>query len=286
MFRPYNLAKSTVPAIILLLVATGYLRMPKCAAEENPASTPDLLPMIVQRMTQRIQENHLNIRPYTVTRAYTLYRHDESVPKTEVVARVNFLPPNQKSYDIAQTSGGMGEKVIRKVLEHEVEVAKDPQSAMMTAQNYDFSLVQQVYFQGHHCYVLHAAPKRDDKSLIKANVWVDSKSFDILHVEGEPVRSPSFWLKDLHVAFDFGEVAGMWMQTAVQATARVRFAGDYKMHAQDLSLEIVPAVAALHVSKNASGEQTTELASTKSARRMRTRHSSPPVLADSIWGSR
>ncbi len=284
MFGPGKIVKSSVPAAVLFLMVTGYLPLPKCAAEQNPISNSELLQTIVQRMTEKLEQNHANIRPYTVTRAYTLYGHGETAPKTQVLARVNFLPPNQKSYDIAQTSGGMGEKVVRKVLEHEVEIAKDPESAMMTEQNYNFALVKRDSFKGRDCYLLHASPKRDDKRLIKADVWVDSASFEILHLEGEPVKSPSFWLKDVHITFDFGEVSGMWLQTASQATAHVRFAGDYKMHAQDLSLEITPVVASLRTSQ----EQSAEVASSRPLHRGRSlRRASPPVLADSIaWGAR
>ena len=62
-------------------------------------------------------------------------------------------------------------------------------------------------------------------------------------MEGEPVKSPSFWVKDVHLVLEFDEVAGMWLQTETHAMAHLRFGGEYKITSQDIGYDVSPAIA-------------------------------------------
>jgi len=198
---------------------------------------------IIQRMEEAQLQNRQQVRPYSVTRDYLLYGSEPDHIKGHIVAKVNFLPPNQKSYDIAESTGGFQEKVVRRVLDHEVDVTRDPQDTWLTSRNYNFELLGEQQLNGRRCYLPRSHPKRSDKNLMKANIWVDAASFRILRLDGEPNKNPSFWIKDVHITLDFGDVSGMWLQTHTQATARVRFAGDYKMYSRDMRYETAPVMA-------------------------------------------
>ena len=224
-------------SLIVLLLFVACTQLPANAADG------DLLNSIIQRMEAALQQNRAHARPYSVTRDYVLYGNDPEHVKGHIVAQVNFLPPNRKSYDIAESTGGFQEKVVRRVLDHEVEITRDPQDTWLTSRNYDFELLGEQTLNGRRCYVLKTHPKRSDKELMKANVWVDADSYRILRVDGEPQKSPSFWVKDVHITLDFGDVSGMWLQTHTQAVARVRFAGDYKMYSRDMRYDTAPMLA-------------------------------------------
>jgi len=62
-------------------------------------------------------------------------------------------------------------------------------------------------------------------------------------MDGELAKSPSFWVKDVHLVLAFSEVAGMWMQTESHAMARLRFGGEYNITSQDLNYDVSRAVA-------------------------------------------
>ena len=230
-------------SLILLLLMFACAELPTAMAEELSSVNPELLNAIIQRMEEAQLQNRARIRPYSVTRDYVLYGSDAEHVKGHIVAHVNFLPPNRKSYEIAESTGGFQEKVVRRVLEHEVEVTRDPQDTWLTSRNYQFELLGEQQLNGRRCYLLRSHPKRSDKNLMKANVWVDADSYRILRIDGEPNKSPSFWVKELHIILDFGDVSGMWLQTHTQATAHVRFAGDYRMFSRDMRYETAPVVA-------------------------------------------
>src|SRR5689334_17634534 len=172
-------SQSAYMSVILLLLIVACAQ--SSGASDNSSSlNPELLKSIIQRMEQSLQQNRAHARPYSVTRDYVLYGNDAEHVKGHIVAQVNFLPPNRKSYNIAESTGGLQEKVVRRVLDHEVDVTRDPQDSWFTSRNYDFELVGEQTLNGRRCYVLKTHPKRSDKDLMKANVWVDGESYRIL----------------------------------------------------------------------------------------------------------
>jgi hypothetical protein len=104
--------------------------------------------------------------------------------------------------------------------------------------NYDFRFIREEDVNGHHCYVLELLPRRNAKNLLHGNIWVDAKTYLLHRVEGEPVRSSSWWLRDVRIVLLFGYVGEMWMQTSSESTADVRIVGQYKMISQVVSYQI------------------------------------------------
>ena len=62
-----------------------------------------------------------------------------SNPTSEVIARINFVPPDMKTYKIIQARGNSkGEKIVRELLDRETESAKKGLGSEITRANYDF----------------------------------------------------------------------------------------------------------------------------------------------------
>lgn len=223
--------------LLFCLVAT-------LAAAQAGAPSPDVS-TIVQRMMTAQQDNKARLHPFTVKRTYFLMdKKDE--PKSEVVAHITVLPPDNKQYWIESSSGGgMGEKVLRDVLTRETEPAKDAQRKELSPENYDFQLSGEESLDGRRCFVLAMNPRRDDdKDLIRGKVWVDAESYNVRRIEGSPVKSPSWWLRDVHILMSFAEVDGMWLRTFTHAVANVRFKGKYVLEARDLEYRTVSQTTA------------------------------------------
>ena len=208
------------------------------------APVPDL-DTIVSRMEAAQLAAHTQNQPYTVTRSYRFFGSDGQKLGSEVLAQVQYQPPSTKNFSIQKTSGGgQGPKIVRQVLQHESEAAKSASGNMISRQNYDFQFVRAEIRDGQLCYVLQLIPKHDNKDAVRGQAWVDASSYLVRHVEGELAKSPSWWIKDVHVALDYRRIAGIWLQTATLAVANVRFLGKHSMLAQNIALSVVsPAMA-------------------------------------------
>ena len=201
----------------------------------SPVSTAN----IIARMAQAGKDNHAHFRPYIVTRDYKLFGKEGIVPTAQIIAELTFVPPYLKSFAIRHTNGSsMGETVVRRILEGQMAFAKDSGSTDISQGNYDFRYIRQENANGHNYYVLELLPRRNAKNLLRGNIWVDTKTYLLHRVEGEPAKSSSWWLTDVRIALLFGYIGEMWMQTSSESTATVRVVGPYKMISQDVSYKI------------------------------------------------
>lgn len=213
-------------------------------ASAQTGSTIPNVETIIARMAQAQAENRARLRPYSVTRDYKLFGKERHETKSQVIADVSFVPPDFKKYAIQHASGtGLGEKIVRRMLESEAEVAKDYSSTDISPDNYDFHFIGEEDVSGQRCYVLELLPRRKDKYLLRGNIWVDASTHLLRRTEGEPAKTLSWWVRDVHIALLYGDVGGMWLQTASEATANVRILGQYTMVASDKKYKISELVA-------------------------------------------
>lgn len=232
--------------LLLHLVAVA-----ACASAQTESAVPTV-EAIVARMTQARAVNRAHFRSYIVTRDYQLFGKERDKTKSQVIADVAFLPPDSKKFTIQQTNGsGLGGMIVRRMLASEAEVTKDYASTDFSPDNYDFRFLRAEGVMDQRCYVLELIPRRKDKHLLHGNVWVDANTYLPRRFEGELAKAPSWWVRDVRVAFMYGKVGGMWLQTAAEASANVRVLGRSTMVSRDLSYKLNEVVAAVSRSPKA-----------------------------------
>jgi len=221
-----------------------YLVAAMASASAQTESSIPTAETIIASMAQARAENRARLRPYIVTREYKLYGKEREATKSEVVADVTFVPPDSKEYTIQQINGsGLGKMIIGRMLEKEAEVTKDYGATDISPDNYDFRFIREEEVSGQRCYVLELLPRRKDKNLLRGNIWVDAHTYLLHRTEGQPAKAPSWWVRDVRIALRYGDVGGMWLQTASEATARVRILGPCTMVSRDVKYKITELVA-------------------------------------------
>lgn len=219
-----------LPLLLLLSISLAG------AQEGNQSTHPDPLPVIVQSMERAQSEIQLPIR---VTREYHLGSTAKLAADSEVVAEVDFTLPGR--YVIQKRDGsGRAEQVVRNILQHEIEIASSvqkSQSRAFSTQNYDFAYLGQTMRNGHRCYLLQINPKRAQPELVSGRAWIDQESFLIRRVEGNLAKSPSWWIKSVHVEINFSTFLDSWVQTTMDAVADVRCFGIRELTSQILSYD-------------------------------------------------
>jgi hypothetical protein len=232
-------ARKRIPVLLLfLLVAMGF------GVAYAGAAVPNVETIVI-RMAQARLENRSRLRPYSVTRDYRLFGKEKQTAESVVVVDVSFVPPDFKQYTIQQSSGtGLGERIVRQMLEHETDIVKNYGSTDMSLANYDFRFVREEELSGQHCYVLEILPRRKDKTLLRGHIWVDSTTYLLHRTEGEPAKTPSWWLREVRIALVYGDAHGMWLQTASESTADVRLLGRHTMLSRDVEYKMGELVAA------------------------------------------
>lgn len=217
------------------------------AVAQSPSRIPTVK-SIVEGMAQARAENRARFRPYVVTRDYALFGKEKHTAKSEVTAELTFVPPSSKKYKILRRTGSsLGERLVRRMLDGETTIVKEYGATDISSDNYDFRFVGEESVNGRHSYVLAIRPRRKDKTLIKGTIWVDAGTYLLHRMEGKPAKSPSWWLRNARITFFYGDVEGMWLQTASEFSTRVRIFGEHSMISRDVHYETpeLPAAAFL-----------------------------------------
>jgi len=222
-----EIAKTNTPRLWLLGL---FFLATVASSSQVPLSTAEIqspdLNLIVQRLEDVQHQDPALSRPYTVTREYKVFRGDDRQPTSQVMAQIDFVPPDTKTYKITQARGNStGEKMVREILDREIESAKKRQGSDVNRTNYDFAFLRQENFGIVPEYVLLIVPKRKDRYLLRGQIWVDASTFRIRRIEGVPGKSPSFWISGLHITLQFAALNGMWIPISFDAIATVRFLG-------------------------------------------------------------
>ena len=220
--------------LLLCLIAVG------ASASAQTGSMVPTVETIIARMVQARTDNRASFRSYIVTRDYRLFGKDRDNSKSQVIADVTFVPPGFKKYAIQRTQGSrLGEKIVRRMLKGEAEITKDYSSTDISMANYDFRFIGAESLGDQLCYKLELLPRRKDPYLLRGNIWVDAKTYLLRRSEGEPAdKSPSWWLRNVRIELAYGDVDGMWLQTASKATVKVRIFGQHTMVTRDLEYKI------------------------------------------------
>ncbi|MGH9661004.1 MAG: hypothetical protein ACRD96_20825 [Bryobacteraceae bacterium] len=209
-----------------------------CALAQSGSPVPSV-EAIIARMGEARAENRARFRPYKVTRHYKLFGKEKLKPKSHVIADVSFVPPNSKKFAIQQNHGsGLGERIVRQMLEGEAEAVKQYSATDISPANYEIQFLREEEVNGQFCYVLALVPKRKDRNLLRGNIWVDARTYMPHRFIGEPAKAPSWWLRDSRIAFVYGDVSGMWLHTSSESSANVRIFGPYTMTSYDAEYQV------------------------------------------------
>lgn len=225
-----------------LPIREALLALCLCAAAV-PAGAQPLEELSVEDIVSRMQAAQAAAKDnpqYMALREYRLSSADSTVPTSTVLARIEYLPPSKKQFTIERTQGSdRGETIVRKVLEHEAQMAEHSHIAELSINNYNFALLGRDTLGGKEFYVLQLNPKRECTELIRGKAWIDPASFLVTRIEGEPAKSPSWWVKSLHVSIDYGRADGMWLILGTRATADLRLLGKNTLTSQNLEVQAV-----------------------------------------------
>jgi hypothetical protein len=192
---------------------------------------------IVEKMVSAYAENRTHLRPYVLTRRYLVLKSGQQ--KAKVIAAIIYLPPEANTFEIRDSTGGKAEGVVRKLLDKEMQLSRDFQSSGFNLANYDFQLMGEETLAGADCYVLAIHPKRKSKDLLDGKIWIDKALYLVRRVQGSPMKSPSWWVKNVLFTVDYGSVEGMWLQIGSSGEAQVRFAGKYTLTSEKIAFGLL-----------------------------------------------
>ena len=144
-----------------------------------------------------------------------------------MVVRVTCDGTGTKHFEVISEDGwkSANKRVLRQMLATESE-SSSPDTRprnRITSDNYTFRKIDTEAHDGRTAYVIEVTPKREDKSLFRGQIWVDSEDFALARVEGEPAKNPSFWTRKVQFVQQYYKAGEYWfpMETTSVTDARI-----------------------------------------------------------------
>jgi hypothetical protein len=151
-------------------------------------------------------------------------RNDRHEKEAWMRARTELRPDGSFVYQILDEGGSefIRRRVLRPALEKEAEVHRDGRARRggLTADNYTFAAPSR---EGDLLRVGLVPRKREDM-LVKGSL-VTSADGELLRVEGELVKRPSFWTKSVQLVRCYERIGGLRVPVRLETVAQVRLVG-------------------------------------------------------------
>ncbi len=148
------------------------------------------------------------------------------------------MPPSRKEFSIRKAEGNeRGESIVRRVLEHEAGWRRVRATPIFAATTMILLCWDNRRSMAGWRMSFSSSPKHESVELLRGKAWVDAENFLVVRVEGEPAKSPSWWVKNLNVVIDYGRADGVWLPLATRATADVRLLGTHILTSKDVEVQ-------------------------------------------------
>jgi len=133
---------------------------------------------------------------------------------------------SQFHYEITSQEGSalIQRKVLIAALEAEQRAlgGSDARAAALTPDNYEFTSMMN---DQDNLVKVDVRPRRKHVMLIDGSLFLKSESAELVRLEGEPSRRPSFWTRRVHIVREYARIEGVHVPVAMQSTADVLIAG-------------------------------------------------------------
>jgi hypothetical protein len=191
----------------------GAVLLPCLVLWAAPEPGSDQTRVVVESMMHGIAVRFDQVQYYTRLQHYSA-SDDRFGLKAEMVARMHYDHSKGKTFEVVSRSGSslLQSRVFDALLHDEVEASKllGHEGSLLTTHNYSFRLTGQAVLAGRRCYLLELNPLRRDKHLLQGRAWVDAEDYGVVHIEGRPAESLSFWIGKPVIIQDFEKLSGFW----------------------------------------------------------------------------
>jgi hypothetical protein len=196
---------------------------PSQAPAQNPAQGPDEA-AIIRGVDAAVHHRVDSVAGYTVTENYKLFRHNDLAnPAAEMTVRTTYSRDTGKSYEILSESGPnfLRSAVFSPLLENEkrINLPENRAASWLISANYEMHPQpggpQQI--NGHTCYALTIHPHQKAPNLVEGTIWVDTRDYSIVKIEGHGSKSASIFVDPSQMTRVYEPIDGFAMATHAKA---------------------------------------------------------------------
>jgi hypothetical protein len=209
--------------MVLVFVAAAF--WPAHASTTATASLP--LAQILASMEHHNQMQREGLRHYQALRQYDVVYQGITTIEAKMSVEFDYDAASGKSFRIVSQSGSkiLGEKILKRAMDSEIEASKDNGASALTPANYRFQLQGSESLNGRPAYILSVEPLTGSKFLYRGKVWVDATDFGVAKIEASPAKNPSFLISRTLIRWTYAKLGDFWLPQQSRSESKVRIGG-------------------------------------------------------------
>lgn len=183
---------------------------------------------VIAKMMERDAKRQSALRGYTAARRYIL-ENERHHKQAEMLVRMKCLEDGSKQFETVSASGWGSARnfVFPRLLQSEKEASLPNirERSRIIPENYSFDMLGTDSINDRPAYVLAIAPKTKNKYLVQGRIWVDRDDYAIVRIEGQPSKSPSFWIERVRFVHNYQKSGSFWLPMSDRSVTEMRIFG-------------------------------------------------------------
>lgn len=193
---------------------------------------PPALPadIVVQKMMETGARRSAELRGFRTTRSYQLQYHGFLGTRDASMRVIStYTAPDKLDFSVVSETGSklLLNRVLLKLLDSERDAFRDQSKIELSPANYKFDSegVDRSSDGNDPSYVLGVVPRKENRFLYRGKVWIDAFDFALSRMEGQPAKTPSFWIKDTQINSTWAKVGKFWLIQHSRSVSHIRMGG-------------------------------------------------------------
>ncbi len=218
--RAFAVARQPLALLLLLALLLGSVPL---WARQSDVLTPDEVILKMEEYNVARRDGLASFRSVRRYQAGNTGLHRQA----SMLVEMRFSAPGEKSFRVIERNGS---KIIQTHVIEPLLSAERASTQLNTRlgtdicrRNYSFTFIGRDGESG--AYMFNARPVKPGKYLFRGRVWVDANDFAIRRIEGEPVISPSFWVRRTHFVHEYARFGDFWFPVSNHTEAELRLFG-------------------------------------------------------------
>jgi len=189
---------------------------------------------------KRVGDQNRNLASYSAT-SYIRVQLPATSQSGEYQLRCDYVAPRILTFKVIYSAGDAFVKtnVIARLLRAEVDHVQkdDPALTSLTSDNYMFSYKSTATSYGRLVHIYQVKPRSKRIGLFKGRVYLDARTGTLVRTEGSVVKSPSVFIKNIHLVQTYTDTAGFTFPAHIHYEVRTRIVGNAVVDIYDQDYE-------------------------------------------------
>ena len=221
---------SYAPVVMVLAWTAVLATFSGVCLAEGPSTAVPSVDQIVQKMIAANAKRSERLRGFTGKRNYRVDYHGFPGGRdAEMQVEATYLAPDNKTFKIVSQTGSklLINHVFLKLLDSEKEYLQEStrRASELSPRNYRFSLEGMDHSPDGDCYVLSVTPLEKSTFLYRGKIWVDTRDYAVVRIQGEPAKNPSLWISHTEIDHRYKKFGEFWLPVHNESVTQVRLGG-------------------------------------------------------------